>query len=107
MCQTKILHHSSVGCVTYCYHCEGIQVIFGTTALRLSQEQFESFYDYLSNFFPKYDRDCCTKRIMIPVTEHAVAMLLTGAELYQLHQLLEEAHNALGLVKLLKNLPLN
>lgn len=107
MCQNKILHHSSKGFVTYCKSCKHIQMAFGTTAIRFSEVQFKNFCEYVFEFYPQYDKNCKLKNVWIPTTEHTVCFLISGKELHQLKDILEEAQDTLTVFKILNELNLN
>lgn len=95
MCQFKRWYADEHGYVIECRDCKHFQVCFGTTLLTLDENHFQAFMGLIrhrkENHYPLNETD--TRNIVIPTPCNTIHALLSGRELDQLDNMLEEADN--------------
>ncbi len=104
MCSYKNLYIDDKGYVIQFNTCNSFQVCFGTTMLTMDESNFMAFVQMISRkkeaHVDMYDTDI--KCVVIPTPSNTVHSILTQAELFQLHNMLEEADTEIKAQELMR-----
>ena len=95
MCTTRILSQTKAGFINQCRECESIHLAFGTSLLRLSEEEFGEISSQIYNDVQHVNNriDPNSKSIQIPhPTGSGFSLVLSINELTQLNELIQEAN---------------
>lgn len=106
MCSTRLLYQSSDGFMTYCPECKSIQMAFGTTAVKFSEEHFKQFCEMVLEEKP-IDPGCSIKNLWLPLPDKHTRMIISNMELAALHFGLEQAQASLEVYRTLNELDLH
>lgn len=106
MCTARILAQSKAGFINQCQECESIHLAFGTSLLRLSEDEFEEissqiYYD-VQHVNDRINPN--SKSIQIPhPSGSGFSLVLSKNELAQLNELVQEANILLTAYNLISN----
>jgi len=89
----KVLNKSTHGQVFLCDKCEAIHVEFKNFAFNFSEKQYQHFLSYIENLDADYwetqnAQSFYQRKIIIPLGEHNMSLLLNKAELNELKDLM-------------------
>lgn len=98
MCQYHTLYHKEdKGHIIFCCQCNTIQLSYGNIMVMFCKDDFYSLVRYINRLAEEYEerRTCAIKCIVVRTPYEGINFLLTGAELYQFRNMVEEAETAL------------
>lgn len=106
MCTTRILAQSKAGFINQCQECESIHLAFGTSLLRLSEDEFEEissqiYYD-VQHVNDRINPNSKSIQISHP-SGSGFSLVLSKNELAQLNELVQEANILLTAYNLISN----
>jgi len=103
MCNYTTWHFDNNGYIIQCKECDHYQVCFGTSMLRLNQNNFDVLVNIVKtrydNLMP-VERD--VKYIVLPTTTEDVNIIVSEAELLSLHTMLQNADNEIRAQQMLR-----
>jgi hypothetical protein len=104
MSQQKILHHSTLGFVSFCKNCKHFQIAFYITFIKLTKAKFQNFYIVVTSKYNVGSTDCQIKEKWIHLPKHNSFMVLNGKELHELNNIIHECKTTNKLYNLFSQL---
>ncbi len=101
MCVLKTWYSGADGAVRQCEDCDHFQVIFGTTMLTLSEDEFSTFVQLVGDSFLTPGAGN-VRSVVLPTPSSTVNLILSGRELGALNALLQHADNERAAASLLE-----
>ncbi|HMO60963.1 MAG TPA: hypothetical protein PKC39_06165 [Ferruginibacter sp.] len=103
ICEYQSLYYGDDGYIVRCRQCGHYQVAFISTMLMLNADDFDILRHIVgAKMQEKNSTVPGTKTVVIRTPSKEVSILLTRAELEQLHRILEEADNELKTQELIR-----
>lgn len=104
MCAQLILHHSTAGFVIYCEACQHFQVAYGTSFYKMSEDEFVSFCNEVYEMSAVASHCKRVKNQWLTLPDPNSMMILNGAELHKLREILLESEATLQVKRLFNEL---